>query len=53
MDHGGCCNCLVCKAGRFLGLIEECKDDCCNTSAPKKITKKKVAKKKTTKKKRK
>jgi hypothetical protein len=52
MSHGGCCNCFICKLGKSLGLMEECKStdkccggekDCCKP-APKKSVKK-VAKK--------
>jgi len=25
MNHGGCCNCFICKLGKSLGLVEECK----------------------------
>ncbi len=49
MDHGGCCDCFVCKIGKFLGLVEPCGVDCCKTEKPKakKTVKKKVVKKRT------
>jgi len=55
MTHGGCCDCFVCKIGKFLGLVEPCGDNCCNEPKvkTKKVAKKKVVKKKTTSKKKK
>jgi hypothetical protein len=55
MTHGGCCDCFVCKIGKFLGLVEPCGDNCCNEPKvkTKNVAKKKVAKKKTTSKKKK
>jgi hypothetical protein len=47
MCHGGCCNCFICKLGKGLGLMEECKkgDSCCKTT-PKKAVKKTAKKSK-------
>ena len=42
MNHGGCCNCFICKLGKSLGLVEDCKCE------PKK-TKSKITKSKKTK----
>lgn len=44
MSHGGCCNCFICKIGKSLGLMEECKkgDSCCQ-AAPKRLSKAKSA----------
>ena len=53
MEHGCCCNCFVCKIGKSLGLISECKDGCCKNETKKvarKVAKKKVVKKKVVKK---
>lgn len=52
MEHGCCCNCFVCKIGKSLGLMSECKDGCCKTEKKvKKVVKKSAAKKKVAKKK--
>jgi hypothetical protein len=53
MNHGSCCDCFVCKAGKFLGILDECsgKKDCCKTPVKKAAKKKVVAKKKVAKKK--
>jgi hypothetical protein len=47
MDHGCKCNCFVCKAGKFLGILDDCsnKKDCCKTPVKKVVKKKAVAKK--------
>ncbi|MFA7301622.1 MAG: hypothetical protein WC069_04890 [Candidatus Shapirobacteria bacterium] len=48
MSHGGCCNCFICKLGKSLGLMEECKKgkNCCQSVSTKTV-KKKVVKKAT------
>jgi hypothetical protein len=43
MEHGKCCDCFVCKLGKSLGLMEDCK---CETKKTVKKSGKKVAKKK-------
>ena len=51
MEHGCCCDCFVCKIGKFLGLIGECEHKKVKTVSAKKVAKKKVVKKKVAKKK--
>ncbi len=50
MEHGCCCDCFVCKIGRFLGLIGECEHKKVKKVVAKKAVKKSTVKKKVTKK---
>lgn len=45
MKHGCCCDCFVCKTGKFLGLVSECRHGKCKMESKKGAVKKKTTKK--------